>query len=35
MVSMVSENMNRTLIEEGLKLPKHDKLEVVNEKMHP
>ena len=29
---MVSGNINRTLIEEGLKLPKHDKSEFVNEK---
>ena len=31
---MVSGNPNRTLMEVGLKLPKHDKSEVVNEKMH-
>ena len=34
MVSIVSGKHNRTLMEVGSKLPKHDKSEVVNEKLH-
>ena len=34
MVSLASGNPNRKLLEVGLKLPKHEKSEAVNEKMH-